>query len=61
MDLETRIKKLRNAIKENRAKEVIEYKFNEYMKDYDNKEKSINDKIRHRELFQEYFKYMRGR
>lgn len=58
MTLEIRILNLEKAMRENKPKNVVRYKFRKYMEEYDNKEKNVIDKIRHRDLSLEYFKYM---
>ena len=57
-NLEIRIINFKLAIRENRAKGVVRYKFRKYMEAYDNKDKDVIDKITHRDLSLEYFRYM---
>lgn len=49
---------VRRAITQGKPKEVISFKYKKYMKDYDNADKSVQDKINHRDLFNEYCKYV---
>jgi len=58
MNLEKRIMNVRKAIDKGKSKEVIALKFREYMTDYDNADKSVQDKQNHRDLFNDYCKYM---
>lgn len=59
MTLEKLIK-LKLAIKRDESREKVQKRFSEYMEWYDNLEyKSIKNKIRHREVFYEYVKYLR--
>lgn len=58
MKLEKRIMNVRRAITQGKPKEVISFKYKKYMKDYDNADKSVQDKINHRDLFNEYCKYV---
>lgn len=58
MTLEIRIFNLEKAMKENKSRSIIKYKFRKYMEEYDNKEKDVGDKIKYRDLSLEYFRYM---
>lgn len=58
MSLEIRIINFKLAMKRNKPKNVVRYKFRKYMEEYDEMEKTIGDKIRHRELALDYFRYM---
>jgi len=49
---------IRLAMKKGKSKDVVRYKFKEYMKLYDEKDKDTIDKIMHRELFYDYLRYM---
>lgn len=57
-DLENKLTKVRKAIMQGKSKEVISFKFREYEKAYDNADKSVQDKQNHRDLFNDYCKYM---
>lgn len=59
MELEQRVKKLNEAIDKNKSKDYVDYRFREYMKDYDNLgDKNVIIKLKHRELFLKYSNYM---
>jgi hypothetical protein len=58
MTLELKILSFKKAVKEKRSKEIVEYKFREYMKAYDNQEHDLIDKQTHRDLALEYFRYV---
>lgn len=49
---------LKTAIKHHKAKHIVKQKFITYLEAYDNADKDIGDKIRHREIFCQYVKYM---
>ena len=57
-NLEIRILNFKLAIKENRTKGVVRYKFRKYIEEYDNHDNDVIDKITHRDLSLEYFRYM---
>jgi hypothetical protein len=48
------------AIRHHKAKHIVKQKFIEYLEAYDNQEPDadVGDKIRHREIFLAYTKYM---
>ena len=51
--------KVRIAMNKGRSKEIVEYKFREYMREYDAlANKSLKDKLVHRDLFYDYLRYM---
>jgi hypothetical protein len=60
MTLEIRINNLVKAMNDNRKKGIVKYKFRMYLTEYDNleREPDVGEKIRHRELSLEYFRYM---
>lgn len=58
MTLEIRIFNLEKAMKEDKSRSIVKYKFRKYMEEYDNKDKNILDKIQHRDLSLEYYRYM---
>lgn len=58
MSLEVRIINFKKAMREEKPKSVVRYKFRKYMEEYDAKEKDVLDKIRHRDLFLDYLRYM---
>lgn len=49
---------IKTAIKNKKPKSVVYEKFQKYLDAYDNSEKSVADKIRHRDIFYIYIKYM---
>lgn len=49
---------LKIAMKRNKPKSEIKEKFKDYSTAYDNCDKTIQDKIRHREVFYDYVRYM---
>lgn len=50
---------LKTAIRHNKSKSEVREKFLEYSRKYDDLEnKNIGDKIRHREIFYNYIRYM---
>jgi hypothetical protein len=58
-NLEVKIINLKLAMKKGRTKDIIRYKYQEYMKYYDNlANPSITQKINHRDLFYDYTRYM---
>lgn len=48
------------AIRHHKAKHIVKKKFIEYLEAYDNAEPDVDvgDKIRHREIFLQYVRYM---
>ena len=51
---------LKLAIRKHKPKSEVKEKFRAYTNKYDNAEKTIQDKIRHREIFYSYINYMKG-
>lgn len=49
---------LKLAIRQKKEKHIVKQKFLEYLNEYDNADRTISDKIRHREIFYIYCKYM---
>ena len=49
---------LKIAIRQKKEKHIVKQKFLEYVNEYDNAERNIGDKIRHREIFYTYCQYM---
>ena len=47
------------AMRKKESKSEVKRKYLEYSRAYDNAEKSVGDKIRHREMFEKYTEYMR--
>jgi len=61
MTIEIRILNFKLALRENKPKSVVKYKFRKYCEEYDEMEgKNVIDKVTHRDLSMEYFKYMLG-
>jgi hypothetical protein len=58
MSLEVRIINLKLAMKQEKPKSVVRYKFRKYKEEYDNQEKSVFDKVRYRDLSMEFYRYM---
>jgi len=46
------------AMLKNKPKHEVQGLYLEYLHEYDNKEKTVRDKIEHREFFYQYLRYM---
>jgi len=51
---------LKLSMRHKESKEIVKQKFEDYSNAYDNYDKEISDKIRHREIFLTYSRYMAG-
>ena len=49
---------LKTAMRHNKPKKEVREKFQDYMKAYDDYKPDLKDKIRHREVFLSYARYM---
>ena len=58
MKLELRVYDVRKAMRENKPKEVVECKYEKYLEEYDETDKTVLDKQRHRDLFFDYLRYV---
>ena len=58
MTLEVRVINLKIAMSSNKPKSVVRYKYRKYMEEYDNKDKDVIDKVRHRDISLDYLRYM---
>lgn len=57
------ILEVKKAIRHHKAKHIVKQKFIEYLKKYDDSdfEPDVGDKIRHKEIFLSYARYMYGK
>lgn len=62
MTLEARIINFKKAIRQGKSKSIVKFKYLEYMKEYDELagEQTVGDKVRHKDLFNDYCRYMKG-
>lgn len=56
--IEQLIDKVKIAMKEKQSKDFVREKFNEYFNNYDDMEKTVEDKINHRDLLYDYTLYI---
>jgi hypothetical protein len=49
---------LKIAMRQNKSKHIVKQKFVSYLEKYDNADKTVADKIRHREIFYTYVQFM---
>jgi hypothetical protein len=54
-----RLFKVRKAMRDERSKIYVQYKFNLYLKGYLEQEHDVIDKVMHRELLMDYTDYIR--
>lgn len=61
-NIEAKIINFKRAIRLKKPKKYIEYKFLQYTREYDNLDpKDVTDKQRHRDLFNDYIRYISSR
>jgi len=60
MGLEAKVINFKKAIRDNREKSIIKYKYIEYMKVYDSDERTLKEKLDHHDLFYMYCEYMKN-
>lgn len=59
MNIEEKVINFKIAIKKGKSKDVVKYKFHEYLRCYDKlSNPSISQKADHRNLFFDYYRYM---
>lgn len=62
MSIDKKVMNFKKAIKESKSKAFVYERFQEYLQEYDQiADKSIVQKLNHRNLFFDYFKYMKVR
>lgn len=59
MKLEAKIINFKKAVRNNKPKNYVTFKFNEYMKEYDSDTRTLMEKLNHHDLFMEYCNYMK--
>ena len=58
MSIDILIINFKKAIRESKPKSYVQYKFTEYLREYNSKEKDKLDEQIHRNLKNDYFRYM---
>lgn len=59
MSIDQKVINLKLAMKKGKSKDIVKYKFQEYLKEYDQlSDPSITRKINHRDLFYDYTRYI---
>lgn len=57
--LENKIKNVTKAIQDKRTRDIVIFKYHEYMKVYDSESRTLRDKLNHHELFYAYYQYIK--
>lgn len=59
MSIDVKIINLKKAMRENRDKDIVQYKFTQYLREYEALgEKDVIDKQTHRDLTNEFLRYI---